>query len=225
MIMDNSKPQPVAKALDLSQVELQDLLGLIVHSYNNHLTGIMGHTELAQLEQCGAGHQLAFEQVLGSGNDAIQLGQDLLAMIGRSLLSIQTVSISQLLQLFSEQLQNEEILVNFRQLDDFTIDTDRNYFIQVLTSLVSFIQFLSKEKSDQNIPSITIQTNKDPSLEILASDINLTLDQQSSLFNPFYSSRMLTQSKDVGLAKAKGFFCQTGASIQWINQRGFVIRF
>ncbi|MDQ7051182.1 MAG: hypothetical protein Q9M92_17330 [Enterobacterales bacterium] len=223
--MAHSKPQIIDKPLDLNSVELQDLLGLIIHSYNNHLTGIMGHTELAQLEECSAGHKLAFDQVLSSGYGAIQLGHDLLTVIGRSLLSLQSLPISQLLELLSEQLADEKLVLNLSQLDDFNIDTDKAYFVDVLTLLVRFIQVLFKEQSDQNTPSITIQTNKDHRLEILASEINLTTEQQASLFNPFYSSRMLTENKDVGLAKAKGFFKQTGASIEWINQRGFIIQF
>ncbi len=43
------------------------------------------------------------------------------------------------------------------------------------------------------------------------------------LFEPYYSSRNLMGSKDIGLAKAKGFLSQTKVSLDWENGKGFVL--
>jgi len=249
--MINSEQNQAVNQLDLNAEELQDLLGLIVHSYNNYLTGIMGHTELAQLEDCDNRHQFAFEQVLESSNGAVALGKDLLAVIGRSLLSIQSFSMLNLLQqiqqtvlepsllkqsLLKQSGLKQDIQIELKSADDYNINTDGGYFVEVIIELLKFIQALSNRQSslssrlsnknlDAELKPICIELNSDHSLLISAPWLELDNEQQKRLFQPFYSSRELMDSKAVGLAKAKGFFKQTGATIQWQNNLGFILRF
>ncbi len=210
--------------LNLNSEELRDLIGLIVHSYNNHLTGIMGYTEIAQLETCQSDHAQAFEQVLKSGNEAVALGHDLLAVIGRSHLSIQSISLQQLVDEMTNLAKDKNIDLEITLSENFSIETDRQHFVQSVFALVEFIDQYSRQKEITSKP-IGVEINLEKQLIISAVNLELSDEESLSLFNPFYSSRVLMGQKSVGLAKVKGFFKQTGVDIEWQRNKGFCIQF
>jgi len=222
---------------DAKPITLDDFTGLLIHSYNNHLSSMMGYAELALLECQDEKVGERLNKSLESGISAVNFGKSILASIGRLQVSRSGVNFNAWRILFIESLQtdfedNELVIENFVE-DNVEILTDFSWFTECCTDLILFLLAFDPranltficEIEDNEIES----SNKHPSFEqkiiitINSKQVELDDSQQEWLFTPFYSSRFLLGEKDIGLAKAKGFFEQTGASLSWENETGFTI--
>jgi len=196
-----------------------DELGLVVHSYNNHLAAMMGYIELLLLQQESSSSKEYLHHSLDSGNEAVHFGKSILASIGRLQISMEQHSLNELLR---PLLENPHLDVFSEDINDtFQIKTNPEWFNECLTDLIDFILKINVK---QQISVKIIKDNGEFCKIIIESkfDIEKQFDQES-LFMPFYSSRHLLGTKDIGLAKAKGFFKQMDSNLSWKNNRGFCL--
>ncbi len=201
-----------------------DLLGLIVHSYNNYLAGSMGYSELALLEcdDINATNGIAerINNSLDSGRQAVHFGQSILASLGRLQVAIKPCKLQSVFQLLEEDLIEKKIIIDTCLNDDVVININLPWFKECLVDLLDFILFYS-DQSPIIIKIHLLQEQQKVEIELINSEINLTEIEQVNLFIPYYSSRNMLGTKDLGLAKAKGFFEQMKIDLQWNNGRGF----
>ncbi len=199
-----------------------DLLGLIVHSYNNYLAGIMGYSELALLENENSEVQERLNRSLESGIDAVHFGKTILASLGRLQVPMQVYPLAKIIQSVGEKqpgLIDESVL---KALENIKIKTDSNWFEECLLDLVDFVCSETKDKHLQ-FNCIVSQARNLVTITIKREGHLLSEQDVNQLFNPFYSSRKLTGKKDIGLAKAKGFYAQMNAELSWQNETGFTL--
>jgi len=227
---------------DTKPITLDDFTGLLIHSYNNHLSSIMGYAELALLEckDVKVGERL--NKSLESGISAVHFGKSILASIGRLQVSRSEINFNSWLVSFIESLQSDfednELVIENLVPDDVEIHTDFSWFTECCIDLIRFLLSYDAKADltfNSEIENVTIKdaeskaAGKHPAFEerivinINSEQVELDDNQQEWLFTPFYSSLLLLGEKDIGLAKAKGFFEQIGASIEWDNESGFTI--
>lgn len=199
-----------------------DLLGLIVHSYNNYLAGMMGYSELALLECENSEVEERLNRSLESGYDAVHLGKTILASIGRLQVPMKEHSLEKIMCSFFEKRSRYLDVSELKFPENIQIKTDVFWFDDCLLDL---IDFASQSKEGVKVPLTCEIKQKDKMVKvgIHCNNVILTDKQLKYLFEPFYSSRNILAKKDIGLAKAKGFFEQMNASLNWENHQGFTL--
>jgi signal transduction histidine kinase len=205
-----------------------DELGLIVHSYNNFLSGIMGFTELALMESEQEDVNQRLEMAMASANESVVFGQALLSSIGRLQVKMANHKLVPIFENMKSQLQKEEGIIlklnpesTQQNLDELAlqIKTNPQWLTHCLSTLMLFIRDYFKQNT------VILKLGKINDTVIINLAINRQLSQQDSeqLFQPFYSSRNLLGQKCVGLAMLAGFLKQMSGSICWRNGQGFMI--
>lgn len=218
------------KKNSMSDVEL---MGLIVHSYNNYLAGTMGYLELALLDSQRSEHNKeggpsdVEERIiysLESSRGAVQFGKSILASIGRLQVNEQLYPLTELLKPVLEKYP-EEVSLDLSVSDGVQIRTERCWFEECLIDLIEFISSMAKAKNITPNISLKIKQQDDFVVGFIrCDDVSIDETDQQSLFEPFYSSRIMQGKKDIGLSKAKGFFNQMQAELNFNNGNEFVIK-
>lgn len=198
--------------------DYEETIGLLVHSYNNFLAGMIGFNELAQLEcqQTEVAEKLELSHE--SAMQAVDFGKQLLSAVGRLQVRLTPLSLQEILEDFCSVNQVElEWLDN---CDDIQIKTDSDWFRRCLKLIVEFC----RNFTGQNQISCRVSLKDDQVLVCLNNQtMSFSSKQQAMLFEPFYSSRTLLGSKDVGMAVVRGFAGQMKGSIEWNLEKGFAI--
>ncbi|PHS20098.1 MAG: hypothetical protein COA86_02075 [Kangiella sp.] len=213
---------------DSKPITLDDFTGLLIHSYNNHLSSMMGYAELALLECKDEKVGERLNKSLESGITAVHFGKTILASIGRLQVNRTEVNFNAWFKSFIELLQadfeDNELVVENLVPEDIEILTDFSWFTECCVDLIRFLLAFDA-KADLTFSSEVESSDNDHRVFIYINSEQVELDenQQEWLFTPFYSSRLLLGEKDIGLAKAHGFFEQIGGSIEWDNESGFTI--
>ncbi|TQV77062.1 hypothetical protein FLL45_03665 [Aliikangiella marina] len=198
-----------------------DILGLIVHSYNNYLSGAMGFNELIKLDCDDQSVIDKLDLSLASSKEAVDFGSQLLASISRLQVHFNDIEVREII----ERVVNTVVLEKRvdPQIDMHLVHTDPEWFIRSISMIVDFIRQLSPTSSivlRANINSEETEVN----LRIGVTDLSFTAQQQKRLFEPFYSSRHLLGTKDVGIAVSSGFIKQMNGELSWQEGQGFLIR-
>lgn len=197
-----------------------DQLGLIVHSYNNHLASMMGYIELLLIQSDSDTSKEYLNNSLDSGHNAVHFGKQILASLGRLQVSFETCCLIHLIQPL-ELNSNLELDISSVN-ENITVSTCPKWFTECLVDLISFS--LKVSTSGQIKVIVNHREGDDNcSIELIAGETNLSEEQQKLLFKPFYASRTMFGTKDIGLSKAKGFFEQMNSTLAWIQGKGFVI--
>ncbi len=232
---------------DANPITLDDFTGLLIHSYNNHLSSMMGYAELALLECEDEKVGERLNKSLESGISAVHFGKSILASIGRLQVNRSEVNFkvwfSSFIELLQVDFENNELVIENLVPENIDILTDFSWFTECCTDLVRFLLAFDTNADltfNSGIESFDVEdleikdfdakgTKEQPLIEnrvvinINSKQVELDDNQQKWLFMPFYSSRLLLGEKDIGLAKVKGFFEQIDASIYWENESGFSI--
>ncbi|MFT6731948.1 MAG: hypothetical protein ACJAS9_000122 [Polaribacter sp.] len=222
---------------DAEPITLDDFTGLLIHSYNNHLSSMMGYAELALLECKDDAVGKRLNKSLESGISAVHFGKSILASIGRLQITRSEINFNTWFVSFIKSLQSyfedNELVIENLVPDDIEIRTDYSWFSECCVDLIRFLLAFDQNANltfTSEIESVRINgLAKPPLLEqrviisINSKQVELNEKQQQWLFTPFYSSRFLIGEKGIGLAKAKGYFEQIDASIEWDNESGFTI--
>jgi len=199
-----------------------DVVGLIVHAYNNFLSGMMGYSELTLLD-CENPSQIEYlNQSMESGHEAVHFGKALLASIGRLQVDMKHYSLEELLKSTIESSDLEITIDNFEPYKNIRILTDMSWFQECFMDLLLFISTYRKTEKI-NISLELKEESKNLRVSIFTEEITLSDDDIKNLFIPFYSSKILLGEKDIGLSKAKGFFGQMNADLSWANGEGFLL--
>ncbi len=196
-----------------------DLTGLMVHAYNNHLAAMAGFTELALLECEQPAVKEKLELSMNSALAAASLGKQLLSAISRLQVIFQTNQLETLLKKFS----SATLIFQSDSVKQLSICTDEEWFRYCLGLISDFC--LKWDGSEQNKLTLHINAIPDKRVQLIINiaELSLTPEQQSCLFQPFYSGRLINQPKEVGLAVVDGFIRQMKGTLSWNTDQGFVI--
>lgn len=194
-------------------------IGLLVHSYNNFLAGMMGFTELSLLETEQDDVKERLELVLSSGKEAVIFGKQLLSMISRLQAVFTDVDLNKIINEISQAHQIE--LDNQMQHQSMIVESDAQWLWYCVESVCSFCEAYNKGAGLSIVVSNQIQSQL--KLSFVSDGLTFDKQQRDKLFTPFYTSRDLLGKKDVGLVFVKGFIEQMKGEMSWNDTEGFVI--
>jgi len=211
-------------------LEHEDVIGLIVHGYNNYLSGIMGFTELALLDCDQNETSERLQSTLVSTSQAVNFGKQLLSSISRLQVSQQALALLPLLESLCQKLDCRLLVDNkFAGV----VNTNQQWFESCMTSLIQFCRdyinnrnLKGPEKKSSEPSEISLKVFCEEGtvkLYLLTPGILLSDKQDTHLFEPFYSSRTLLGQSGVGLAVVKGFMRQMKGDLVWLPEHGFEI--
>ncbi|WP_444994281.1 ATP-binding protein [Aliikangiella sp. IMCC44359] len=197
----------------------EDIIGLTVHAYNNFLSGIMGFTELALLDCQQETVKSQLDASLESSNQAVHFGKQLLSSVARLQVGLKLYDLDTLLTKINKP--NRDLVLMDKECGSLLIKTNEEWFLYCINLLIQFCDDFSGNIESQ--VEVSTQANN---IKIIVFNKGLVLnnEQQKKLFNPFFSSRELLGSKDVGLAVVKGFLTQMSGSIHFQNDQKFVLK-
>ena len=205
----------------------QDTIGLLVHSYNNYLAGIMGFTELALMDCEQAELKERLQLGLQSGKEAVLFGKQLLSSVSRLHVQLASVDLAELVRHFVAADPAASLALACSGHNDgpgvdgpVWVRSDREWLLYCLGAIVQFCRDFS---ADCKISLKLTGTDALAQLVIFATPLALSKEEARFLFQPFYSSRKLLGQKDVGLAKVKGFAEQMKGQLSWDETSGFML--
>lgn len=200
--------------------DYENIIGLLVHSYNNYLAGIIGFSEIALLECQQEEVKERLELGISSGREAVDFGRQLLSSIGRIQVKRQSVDLALLLKKLCDEMSCE--FDNQLKQKENLINTEKQWLYYNLTLIVQFCYDFSP---DCNVVIKLEKVDHCFVINFKPSQLHLSKEQSEKLFDPFYSSRTLLGKKELGLAVVKGFISQMKGNLQWSDNNGFVIHF
>lgn len=194
-----------------------ELVGNVVHSFNNYLSAMMGFCELA-LFDIDSNHPSysQLQTVLDSGNNAVMFTRDLLAIARRSVLQKDRLDsrdwLLPILNSYPVKLQGE--------IPSVAIDTDTVASARVLHDIFRFFadaapSGLSVQVRQCSLPALVAQPLALRAGEFLRIDIRdqsagMSVLQAQQLFEPYFSTKAVRAQKGIGLAPAYGIWRQFG---------------
>lgn len=196
----------------------QETIGLMVHSYNNFLAGMMGFTELTLLDVENDDVRERLELVLSSGKEAVTFGKQLLSLTSRLQVALKPVSI---LNILEEVATANNVALGGEKIEGAVkVNSDVQWLWYCLESLC---QFCTKISDGTSLAFHIKRNEQQLVIQISGESLSFDDEQVDRLFEPFYTSRHLLGSKDVGIGFIRGFVLQMKGEMKWDNKKGFVI--
>lgn len=204
-----------------------ELLGNVVHSFNNYLSAMMGFSELALLDMeptHPAYGQL--QTVLESGQQAVQFTRELLASAGRAVLSRKPFSLVAWLR---QQLEQHSIPLAAPE-NDCAIEADAAWLAQALEMVIAFVRegepsMVAAELHECHLTpaaarALQVQPGRFAVLTIRDRGRGLDGKHLLPLFTPYYSSKIVRGRKGLGMAPVEGILRQHGGAVLALGEPG-----
>lgn len=204
-----------------------ELLGNVVHSFNNYLSAMMGFSELALLDvepTHPAYGQL--QTVLESGQQAVQFTRELLASAGRAVLSRKPFS---LIAWLRPQLEQHGIALAAPETD-CAIEADADWLARALDMVIGFLRegepsVMAAELHECHLGAAAAQAlrlHPGRFAVLTFRDRGRGLDGKHllPLFNPYYSSKIVRGRKGLGMAPVEGVVRQHGGTVLTVAELG-----
>ncbi len=198
-----------------------ELLGNIVHSFNNYLSGMMGFAELALLDLDRT--HAAFGQiqtVLDSGEQAVHFTRDLLASAARAVI----VRKPQALLAWLQQTLDAQAITLRSHEPELVVEFDAELLGHGLNLAIEFLREDNSTGIGADLSVVTL-TNPVAAAElgvgvgryavISLSDRGAGLDEKQLplLLTPYFSSKVVRGRKGLGLAPLDGLIHQHGGCV------------
>jgi signal transduction histidine kinase/FixJ family two-component response regulator len=196
------------------------LTGGIAHDFNNMLAAIIGFTHLVLQDFEGDDRQRArLEQILGAGNRAAQLTQQLLALSRQQLLTPETLDLNVVvdeLRLLLERLIGEDIELRIVLTPTLgNVKADRGQLEQVILNLAVNARDAMPAGGRLTIETANVDDREEAQVALIVSDSGQGMDEstRARAFDPFFTTKETGKGTGLGLATVHGIVTQSGGSI------------
>ncbi|MBZ0256869.1 response regulator, partial [bacterium] len=221
-----------AQLLQMQKMEaLGQLAGGVAHDFNNFLTGIIGHCEVAKLELKDEDPiRSHFDAIQSAGERVASLTRQLLAFSRKEIHTFEAVNLNDLLrqqEILLRRIVNQGIQLKYEFSSPIEyINADPGLVEQVVLNLV-----MNARDAMPNGGSIEIQTEnetldedfclKNPTLtpgdyvrlSVIDSGQGMTSDMLEHIFEPFFTTKMKGAGTGLGLSTAYGVVKKSGGDI------------
>jgi len=187
-----------------SERQHAEVVGLLVHAYNNHIAAIVGNAELAQLEVESERLAERLQEVVTAADAAVLTGKEILSAYARLQIPAQKVSLDEICaQLRLKEISTVEVLE-----DESWCKLNIDWFIHALSKWIALNEHFGFAAAQMRVE---FARQADHLLLTLsgAEEIFVQFDDEQ-LRRPFFSSREVIGSKDVGTAVLYGYCQQLG---------------
>ncbi|HOP25979.1 MAG TPA: PAS domain S-box protein [Candidatus Sabulitectum sp.] len=209
------------------------LAGGVAHDLNNLLTPILGYGEMLRESLPRGRERENLEHIQNAGEKARELVQQLLAFSRRQTLQFRSLDINTLVGDFIPLLQRtitEDILIDFLPFGDpLHIMGDRGQLEQVLMNLAVNAQDAMPEGGSLIIETNRVEVPTDlpgsgdemqpgtyASLVVSDTGTGMEPDVCSQVFEPFYTTKSMTEGTGLGLATVYGIVKQHDGYV-WVD--------
>jgi PAS domain S-box-containing protein len=213
------------------------LAGGVAHDFNNILTGIEGHIELAKMK-LGEDNPAAanLDMVMKLSNKAAQLNHNLLAFSRKQALNREIISIREIIRR-SEQLLKRligadiEFSVDFD--DDAAVNADALQIEQVIINMVVNARDAMPKGGKLTIATEIVDVDEYTAQKYQAdrtgnyicvtisdTGVGMTRDVMDRIFDPFFTTKGVGKGTGLGLSMAYGNIRQHGGFISVYSEVG-----
>ncbi len=218
------------------------LAGGVAHDFNNILTGIIGHAELA-LRKIGRDSPAAvnLDTVLSLSGKAGQLNHSLLAFSRKQVLNKEPVSVAKIVQKtesFLRRLIGEDIEFSAKVRGDAVVNADSLQIEHVIMNMVVNARDAMPRGGKLTIAVDVVEIDEtvmyrhrlDKSgdyacITISDTGTGMTEEVQEHIFEPFYTTKEIGKGTGLGLAMAYGNIKQHGGFIAVYSEVGIGTEF
>jgi PAS domain S-box-containing protein len=213
------------------------LAGGVAHDFNNILTGIVGHVELA-ISKLGEENPAAgnLDMVMDLANKATQLSHSMLAFSRKQVLNREIVRLSEIIrksETFLKRLIGEDIEFYVNLKDDATVNVDALQIEQVITNIVLNARDAMLKGGRLTIITDIVDIEEFTALQyqlertgryicITISDTGsgMTEEIMEKIFDPFFTTKNPGKGTGLGLSMAYGNIRQHGGFISVFSEVG-----
>lgn len=198
-----------------ANMQTDEMLGGIVHSFNNYLSAMMGFAELAMLD-LPATHAIfgQLQTIVDSGQQASQFTRQLLLCAGRAVLQKKRVN----WQLYVVETFNLHSLSARGYGEPVELAIDPDLMREVFGSLLHYLNKYQKTALDidastldisaQNASELNIAPGRYAAIRIVQRGKGLAPEHLAKIFQPYYFNSLVNEKKGLGLAPLHGLFTQ-----------------
>ena len=243
---ERKKRRMAEEALHVSEEQLRHaqkmeaigrLAGGVAHDFNNILTAIIGHTELAQ-EHVGvnAAARRSLQEIAAAAQRAASLTRQLLAFSRRQVLNPRPLDLNAVVREMEDMLRRligADIDLRI-QLDTAigTVQADPTQIEQILLNLVvnardampdgGVLTIATGDREGAQAAGDLNATLHDRYTTLTVSDTGCGMDEatRSRIFEPFFTTKGLGKGTGLGLAMVHGIVQQSGGIVDVLSRPG-----
>ncbi len=218
------------------------LAGGIAHDFNNLLTAILGHADfLLNDPELGSQQRHDVGQILGAGERARRLTNQLLAFSRRQVLSLGSVDLNRVVADLTPmlgRLLGEPVHVTTRLAEGLgSVRADVGQMEQVIMNLAVNARDAMPGGGRLTIETSEVRLEGDPHddtalpagdyvrLRVVDTGVGMDEETMAHLFEPFYTTKPEGEGTGLGLATVYGIVKQSGGDIQVESAPGEGSRF
>jgi signal transduction histidine kinase len=217
---DTGAPEERSPAPTFAATAQAELLGGIVHSFNNQLSAMMGFAELALLDLPDT-HPVygQLETVLESGQAAVQFTQQLLQSAGRSVLDNRPLDLSALLRELTAandlKLQCAEAALTITA-DETALRSALQHSLHLLRKLSAaapLVTLAPLDVSPELAALLAVPPGAHAGILLQQAGVGFTPAQTAKLLQPYFLGKVSQQKKGLGFALLHGLVRQLGGAV------------
>jgi PAS domain S-box-containing protein len=213
------------------------LAGGVAHDFNNILTGIMGHAELAQLKMEEdspiAGN---LDMIMNLSNKAAQLNQSLLAFSRKQALNREVVRLKDIIrrsEKFLKRLIGEDIEFSVMVKDDAMVNVDSLQIEQVIMNMVVNARDAMPKGGRLTISTYIVEVDETAAqrnelekagqyicISFSDTGVGMPAEVVDQIFEPFFTTKEVGKGTGLGLSMAYGNIRQHGGFIAVYSEVG-----
>ena len=204
------------------------LAGGVAHDFNNIMTAVMGHAQIASESlPADAAARDDLQQILRAANRASELTRQLLAFARRQVTQPRPVDLNTLVRearKLLERLLGEDIMLRTETAPDLPLVLlDPGQLEQVLVNLA-----VNARDAMPGGGLLTIATRARGDrveIDVVDTGIGIPAEQHASVFEPFFTTKEHGKGTGLGLATCYGIVRQAGGTIELTSEPGHGSRF
>lgn len=214
------------------------LAGGVAHEFNNIITAIIGHADL-MLEELPKGHELSksARTIQQAGKRAAGLTRQLLAYSQRQFLRPEKLNINDVVTSMENvirHLAGKNVDVRIVPAADlYEVSADRSQIEEVITNIVLNAQDAMRAGGKLTLETTNVTFDEESAkryeelkpgnyamLAITDTGQGMTSEVKARVFEPFFSTKHITQGAGLGLATSYGTIKQSGGHIGAYSEPG-----
>jgi two-component system, cell cycle sensor histidine kinase and response regulator CckA len=204
------------------------LAGGVAHDFNNIMTAVMGHAQIAtESLPAGAPARDDIQEILRAANRASELTRQLLAFARRQVTQPRPVDLNALVRearKLLERLLGEDVMLRTETAPGLPLVLlDPGQLEQVLVNLA-----VNARDAMPGGGLLTIATRARGDrveVDVIDTGIGIPAEQHASIFEPFFTTKEHGKGTGLGLATCYGIVRQAGGSIELTSEPGHGSRF
>ena len=212
------------------------LAGGIAHNFNNILMGVQGRTSLMMMDKDPS--SIDYEHLKGIEDyikNAVELTRDLLGYARRGKYEVKPTNLNTIIQQENKMFGSTKKEVRFHEKYEkkiWPVEVDRGQIRQMLLNLYVnawqampdegdlYIQTNNIRVEKEDLPTFDVAPGNYVKISVTDTGIGMDAETQEKIFDPFFSTKDVSQGSGLGLASVYGIVKNHGGFIDVRSEKG-----